>query len=119
MSMQTGALIRDNSGLQHSFDTVLAEWVELHQPQFTHRTKAEGRLVSCGRLDRVYTNIHAPLLLDMAVTTDVKRDVSQSCKPSDHSPVCASILDRRFDSGVMPRVPSWASSHAMYPVFVE
>eukprot|EP00972_Heterocapsa_arctica_P017052 2520942-Heterocapsa_arctica.AAC.1 len=62
--MQTGALIQDHSGLQHSFDTVLAEWVELHQPQFTHRTIAEGKLVSCGRLDRIYTDIHAALLLD-------------------------------------------------------
>ena len=119
MSMQTGALIRDNSGLQHSFDTVLAEWVELRQPQFTHRTIAEGKLVSCGRLDRVYTHIHAPLLLDMTVSTDVKWDVSQPCKPSDHSPVCASLRKRRFDSGMLPRVPSWASSHAMFPVYVE
>lgn len=119
MSMQTGALIRDNSRLQHSFDTALAEWVELHQPQFTHRTVAEGKLVSCGRLDRVYTNIHAPLLLDMDIATDVKWDVTQSCKPSDHSPVCASVRKRRFGSGMKPRVPSWATTHAMYPVYVE
>eukprot|EP00959_Pyramimonas_sp_CCMP1952_P303960 6361105-Pyramimonas_sp.AAC.1 len=65
--------------------------LELHQPEYTHKTVHHSEVVSLGRLDRIYMSIPTSDVLDLSPLTGLMGDLLDPKLPSDHTCVFVSL----------------------------
>ena len=67
-------------------ERVMAGYVELAQPDFTHVEVVAGTVAGMGRIDRCYTNIGQPSILDMKPEMATLGNLVKDIHISDHAP---------------------------------
>ena len=102
--------------LSDYFDDRLSNFVELHQPGFTHCRTNEGKIRHLSRIDRVYTNVPSSELLDMWAVAAARGKFG--ALPSDHLPVSVRLTKKpaaRSATVVRP----WVARTEAFSVAVE
>eukprot|EP00959_Pyramimonas_sp_CCMP1952_P215599 4510145-Pyramimonas_sp.AAC.1 len=106
----------DDPPLLVHFSHLFGEYVEIPQPDFTHRTRIGDVVHSVARLNRVYWNVPTGEALDWHArsgTIGVAHDLST---PSDHVPVYVQLSS----GGVRaPSLPRWVTEHPEFGTITD
>eukprot|EP00959_Pyramimonas_sp_CCMP1952_P001090 21573-Pyramimonas_sp.AAC.1 len=90
---------------------------ELVQLNPTFRVQQNEKLVSAGRLDRVYVSLDSGHLLELKPAAGVVWPVADLSRPSDCAPVYAQLNPGQRPSA--PRIPSWVIKKPQFSTLVQ
>jgi len=93
--------------------SIIPNLTEIHQPDFTHRWIHDGITHYYARLDRIYTTLPAPRMLDLHIHAHVHHKISApNFTLSDHTPVSFHVgpkVGSRSNS-----IQSWVTHHPLW-----
>ena len=108
----------DGTGIAKVFERMFGDLTELHQDDYTRRQMRDDRIDTLSRIDRIFTNIPASILLDLRPITDVLYSVASLQTLSDHVPV-RTLLHGRKLGPTQPRIQRWITKHPAFNEYVN
>ena len=101
------------------FSDCFNDFTELHQDDFTHCTRMDGKDIVYARLSRIYANLPVTFLADLRLSCNmVGHKEYPKFTVSDHAPVSSAMLPRtNRRRGTI--IPTWVSAHPLWQPTIE